>query len=92
MIHLPIYWWPLGMGKLVMWAFMLRRKLGALKVFVLRWRIRRGAIVNLMRGISYPADYLFNQLTAIGFVDVEICVFRTKSNEDAHQFLLARVK
>jgi len=38
----------------------------------------------------YPMDYFYNLLPELGFNDIEIFVFVTKSNNDPHPFVLAK--
>lgn len=87
MVHLPLHQIPrerrmIGRAlRFAWWAFMTLDNLWAV--------LRRNLGLPLMRGISYPLEKLVSDLEAIGFADVEIRVFSTKSNQFLHPFVLA---
>ncbi|GAG35143.1 unnamed protein product [marine sediment metagenome] len=44
----------------------------------------------IMKGLRYPMDFFYDVLPELGFDDIEISVFTTKSNQAPHSFVLAR--
>jgi phosphosulfolactate synthase (CoM biosynthesis protein A) len=49
-----------------------------------------GMAKPIMRGLWYPVDMFYQELPKLGFEDVEISIFATKSNNDPHPFVLAK--
>lgn len=84
MIHLPMYQWPNGLGVMER-VLDARRLLGDMRA---KSRRRQGRL--LMRGLTYSWDWIFRELSVLGFSSVEICVFQTSSNLDQHAYVLMR--
>ncbi len=84
MIHLPVYWPPRGVPG-VGTAVALRQRFADGRAAIQR---RRGR--PLMRGLQYEWQWLLRELSALGFVDVELTAFPVRSNGDHHACLLAR--
>jgi SAM-dependent methyltransferase len=90
MIHLPIYAWPCGIGKVIPVLYRLRKVIGDARDRIKRFQIRRFNIKPMMRMISYPADYLYETLGDLGYTNIEIIIFPTKSNGGLHPFVFAK--
>jgi SAM-dependent methyltransferase len=92
-VHLPLFAWPaLGtrLAKGYDVSYRLVRRLGDLRAAVVRWQIRRGHDAKLMRGRAYNLDWLRQNLSGIGFADVEFSAYAVRSNGGMHTFVLAR--
>jgi ubiquinone/menaquinone biosynthesis C-methylase UbiE len=89
MIHLPIYRWP-AMHGLFERIYKLRRAAGQWRAAVNRFLISQNVGKPTMRGTIYPVDYFYRVLPALGFEDIEIRIFPTKSNGGLHPFVFAR--
>ena len=89
MIHLPMHNWP-TMPRIFNLIYALRKQLGTVKASVRRRLMEFGLSRPIMRGLSYPLDYFYDVLPELGFEDVEMMVFATKSNGGLHPFVLAR--
>jgi len=89
MIHLPIYRWP-AMHGLFERIYKLRRAAGQWRAAVNRFLISHDIGKPTMRGTIYPVDYFYRVLPALGFEDIEIRIFPTKSNGGLHPFVFAR--
>lgn len=90
MIHLPSSSWPSGTGRLVKRIYHIGKIVEQVKANLKRYVISKGRFIPLMRGNSYPVEYLYDLLPNLGFGSVEIIIFATKSNNDPHPFVLAR--
>jgi ubiquinone/menaquinone biosynthesis C-methylase UbiE len=89
MIHLPIYRWPttsIYFGTLYTFG----KKLENIKALIKRWLMDIGLTRPIMRSLCYPIQFFYEELPKLGFDDIEICIFVTKSNGDPHPFLFAR--
>lgn len=89
MIHLPIYHWP-AMPGLFDRIYKLRRAAGHVRAAVNRFLISHNVGKPIMRGTVYPVDYFYRVLPVLGFEDIEIRIFPTKSNGGLHPFVFAR--
>jgi hypothetical protein len=89
MIHLPIYRWP-GQGRIFRYFHKLRKKIDDMKANFIRFLIKRGKWLPLMRELNYELDWLYRTLDELGFVDVEFRIIRVKSNNSPHPLIFAR--
>jgi SAM-dependent methyltransferase len=89
MIHLPIYKWPS-----MSWTFSkihtIRNQMDDLKALINRALMDFGSVKPIMRGLKYPVDFFYDELPKLGFIDIEISMFATKSNNALHPFVFAR--
>ncbi len=85
MVHLPIYELPGGPLEGMM------RFLHALHGFLggIRTDVRRRLGVKTMRGTHYSIQALYDFLAGLGFKNIEIRIFPTRSNGDLHAFVFA---
>jgi SAM-dependent methyltransferase len=90
MIHIPIFASPVGAGDWVKRLHGLGRRIDDYRADKKRRALEQGGSVGLMRMRSYPIRFFYEFLPGLGFDDVEISVFVTKSNNDPHSFVLAR--
>lgn len=90
MIHLPVYAWPWGAGKWVRRVYRLYKLAEDYRAKSKRHTLERGGSVSLMRMHSYAVRDLYTLLPGLGFEDIEIHIFVTRSNNDPHPFVLAR--
>jgi ubiquinone/menaquinone biosynthesis C-methylase UbiE len=89
MIHLPIHQWPSrGFSQL----YAIRTVLYDIKISVKRVLMDFGITKPIMRGLSYPSEFFYEELPKLGFDDIEISIFVTKSNNVPHSFILAKKK
>lgn len=91
MIHLPVHHWP-AMPGVFEFIYRVRKRIGDARAWIRRQLIRAGMSHHFMRGLSYPDRYLFDILSRLDFVDVEILVFQTTSERAFHAFVFARRK
>jgi ubiquinone/menaquinone biosynthesis C-methylase UbiE len=85
MVHLPLYALPGGPLEGVMrFLQAFARLLGNIRA-----DMRRRSGIKTMRGTRYPIQALYAFLASLGFKDIEIMVFPTKSNGDLHSFVFA---
>lgn len=89
MIHLPIYKWP-SSSRGFRQIYAVRKKLSDFRAGLRRMLMEFGMAKPIMRGLWYPVDMFYQELPKLGFEDVEISIFITKSNKDPHPFVLAR--
>jgi len=91
MIHLPMVIWPcVGHQR---WLITFYRVLKSLENFNVRRKrraIRGGGFAPLMCMNSYPVDYFYKVLPVLGFKDIEISIFATRSDNYPQPFLLGR--
>lgn len=92
MIHVPVFAWPIGASDWVKRLHGLGRRLDEYKADRQRRELERGGSVGLMRMRAYPIKFFYDFLPGLGFEDIEISVFVTKSNNDPHPFVFARKK
>lgn len=90
MIHIPIFAWPFGAGDWVKRLHGLGRRVDEFKANRRRRELERGGSARFMRMRSYPIRFFYQFLPALGFEDIEINMFVTKSNNDPHSFVFAR--
>jgi 2-polyprenyl-3-methyl-5-hydroxy-6-metoxy-1,4-benzoquinol methylase len=91
MVHLPIYKWPAMAGVFgKIYAF--RKQFGDAHAAIKRILMDVGLSPPIMRGLSYPIEFFYEELPKMGFDDIEINIFVTKSNNDPHPFVFARKK
>jgi SAM-dependent methyltransferase len=90
MIHVPVFAWPVGAGDWVKRLHGLGRRLDEFRANRQRRRLERGGEQGLMRMRAYPIRFFYQFLPTLDFVDIEINVFATRSNNDPHPFVLAR--
>ncbi len=91
MIHLPIYEWPSD-SPVFRLLYRLRQSVSDVRAHVARRLMMRGLAKPIMRSLRYAPAFLFADLSAAGFSDVEISVFPTSSNGGPHPFVFARLK
>lgn len=89
MIHIPVYEWPPRTSDWVRRFYAIGLRLSDLKALKVRRALERGGSEGLMKMRSYPIRYFFEFLPSLGFRDVEVSIFETRSNGSAHQFILA---
>lgn len=89
MIHLPIYRWP-NMSCLYSFIHRYRTLYSEIKAKYLRLLINQGKQKPLMRFLQYRIDWLCQELDRVGFGEVEFRIFRVRSNNLLHPFILAR--
>ena len=90
MIHVPIFAWPPRTTDWVKRFYAIGVRLSDLKSLKVRKALRRGGAGTLMEMRSYPIQDLFEFLHKVGFSDIQVAVFETKSNGHAHEFVFAR--
>jgi len=90
MIQLPICAWPSGIGKVIPLLYRLRRTVGDLRARLNRYLIQRFILKPIMRMTSYPVEYFYKTLGELGYTDIEISIFPTKSNGGLHHFVFAK--
>jgi ubiquinone/menaquinone biosynthesis C-methylase UbiE len=91
MIHLPVYKWPV-MPKAFSQLYAIRKRVEDMRAHVRRLLMQYGMAKPIMRGLRYPVDFFYEVLPELGFDDIEISIFVTKSNNDPHSFVFARKK
>ncbi|MEQ1886461.1 MAG: class I SAM-dependent methyltransferase [Bryobacteraceae bacterium] len=85
MVHLPLYQFPGGPLRQVMQTMdSVSRAIAQARA---DWYRKIGK--KTMRTTPYPMDRLTESLTAIGFRNIELRVFETKSNRSPHAFVFA---
>jgi hypothetical protein len=89
MIHLPIYILPSNRN-LFNKISKIRKLVADVKARYKRFLLGRGFWTPYMRGLRYEVDWLYRQLGAGGFVEIEFRIFDVRSNGGTHQFVLAR--
>jgi len=90
MIQVPVYRWP-GTDTLFGLLYAARRILGNLRARLRRTLLLMGFGNPFMRGTHYEIKWLYSELTKIGFRDIELIIFPTKSsNGHPYSFVLAR--
>lgn len=89
MIHLPLHRWPSSSVVLRM-NYAVQRMIGDIRASGKRVLMHYGMAKPIMRGLSYPIEYLFEVLPRHGFDDVECAIFGAQSNNDPHSFVFAR--
>jgi SAM-dependent methyltransferase len=89
MIHIPMFAWPPQAGDWVKRFYAIGRRIDDLKAGRLRKALDRGGSNGLMRMRSYPIRFFYDFLPPLGFVDIEIAMFVSHSNDDVHPFVFA---
>jgi SAM-dependent methyltransferase len=89
MIHLPVYAWPL-MARTLDRIYEVRRLLGDIRSRLVRPFVEHNRLRPRIRGLAFPIDFLFESLSELGFVDVEVTIMKVASNGVLHPFVLAR--
>lgn len=89
MVHLPVYDWPL-LPKLLDRAYEARRVLGDLRARIARPLLERGRLRPQIRGLAFPVEFVFDALSELGLVDIEVTIMKVASNGGLHPFVLAR--
>jgi SAM-dependent methyltransferase len=89
MIHLPIYRWPYE-SRAFKWLYDWQTQIDDWKATLNRRLIQAGIFRPLMRVLAYPVDWIFQELSRIGFEQVEIAIIPLTRNGDAHPFVFAR--
>ena len=90
MIHIPIYVWPWGIGKVIPLLYRLRKTVDLLMACTKRSLMRRLKLHPIMRMTSFSEEYVFNILGELGYTDIAFSIFRTKSNGGLHHFVFAK--
>jgi ubiquinone/menaquinone biosynthesis C-methylase UbiE len=89
MIHVPLYCWPSES-----WTYSAlhaaQTRIADTKAALNRRLINAGFFRPLMRRLAYPLEWLFSELHAIGFENVELATIALKSTGDPHTLVLAR--
>jgi len=91
MIHLPIYKWP-GTGRAFRPIYRLQQLVQDVKARAKRFLMRYGLAKPIMRSLIYPVRFFYDVLPGLGFDDIEISIFVTKSNKAQHPFVFATKK
>lgn len=89
MIHVPIYNWPLG-ARMFGSLYAIRKQADDVKAHIKRVLMDFGMAKPIMRGLSYPVEFFYKELPKVGFDDIEIFTFVTKSNNAPHSFIFAK--
>ena len=89
MVHLPIYRWP-AESAVFNRLYAIRKRIGTMSAQVKRVFMNSGMIKPIMRGLPYPVDFFYEEFPKLGFDDIEISIFVTKSNSSPHSFVFAR--
>jgi ubiquinone/menaquinone biosynthesis C-methylase UbiE len=89
MIHLPVYRWPMR-SRILRLSYAALKTLGVLRGRGKRLLMHYGLVKPPMQWLCYPLDYFYDVLPKLGFADIELSVFVTKSNQDPHSFIFAR--
>jgi ubiquinone/menaquinone biosynthesis C-methylase UbiE len=90
MIHLPLLAWPVNAPTWTKVPYRFRQYFVKKVRNMKRRSILKGRFVPVMVMRSYTLDYLYGILDKLGFQEIEIVVFRTRSNRDPHPFVMAR--
>jgi ubiquinone/menaquinone biosynthesis C-methylase UbiE len=90
MIHLPILAWPCGIGQVIPMLYRLRKAIGDVKIRINRFLLRRYNVKPMMQMISYLGEYVYNKIAGLGYTNIEIIIFPTKSNGGLHPFVFAK--
>jgi SAM-dependent methyltransferase len=90
MIHVPILGRQPRPPSLTYLAFLVSRQTYELRLGLKRLLAERGWVKPPMASLGYPMEYLFGTLSGLGFCDVEVSTFLTKSNGAIHSFVFAR--
>ena len=78
------------MPKVFTILYLIHKQSGNLNAHLKRFLMKYGIINPIMRGLSYPIEFLYEVLPKCGFDDIEISTFVTKSNKDPHSFIFAK--
>ena len=89
MIHLPIHRWP-SMSKGFEQIYAIRKRVGDIRAHRKRVLTDCGMAKPIMRGLSYPVGFFYEELPKLGFNEIEISIFITKSNNGLHPFIFAK--
>lgn len=89
MIHLPIYKWP-SMHRAFDQIYAIRKQISDIKAHIKRKLMDYGRGKPIMRDLWYPIDFFYEKLPKLGFNDIELSIFATKSNNGLHAFIFAR--
>lgn len=90
MVHLPVYAWPSSIGRVIPLAFRLKNMFKRIETGLKRSLNGRFGLKPIMEMTSYELIDLYATLDACGYRDVEICHFRTRSNDGLHTFIFSR--
>lgn len=88
LVHVPMHIWPGGLEP-VERVYAIRRALGDARAALRRRRMERRAGPPIMRGRSYAWTIIDHDLRELGFVNVELRMFRVASNHGLHPVMLA---
>jgi len=88
MIHLPIYNWP-TMSKTFDRLYTIHRGASQAKANIKRLLMNLNVTKPFMRWLRYPIDFFYAELPKLGFRNIEISIFITKSNNHPHPFIFA---
>ena len=91
MIHLPIYKWP-RMGRIFRRIYKVQKHLEDVKARAKRLLMDYGMAKPIMRSLIYPVEFFYEVLPGLGFIDIEVSIFVTKSNNAPHPFIFATKK
>ena len=89
MIHLPIC--SIGSNTFRR-LYMMASNISGMYANLRRLLMMFGIIRPIMRRLEYPIEFFYQELPKLGFADIEIFIFVTRSNNDPHPFVLARKK
>jgi SAM-dependent methyltransferase len=89
MLQMPMYESPVA-PSIFRSMYRLQWQLGQARASARRRLMKRGIGAPIMRGLKYEISWIQKTLTAMGFEDIQIRMFRVRSNGDSHSFVLAR--
>lgn len=89
MIHMPIHRWPC-MPAVFDTIYALNKTVGHIKSSIKRALMRKGLTKPIMRSLWYPTEFVYTELQALGFENIQIHFFTTRSNQDLHPVVLAQ--
>jgi hypothetical protein len=89
MIHLPIFQWPPDAPRIIQGVLRMKQTAKDIKAWLRRWFIVRGLTRPFIRSQVYPASYLYETLSEVGFTQIEICITSVLEN-GAHALVFAR--
>jgi len=89
MIHLPIYKWP-AMSTSFDLLYSVLERMADIRSRIKRLLMDLGMAKPMMRRLSYPVEFFYEEFPKLGFGDIELSIFVTKSNNSLHPFILAR--
>ena len=88
MLQLPLWEAP-SAGRLIRGLYGTQRLLGGIRARIRRRRMARGG-QPIMRLLRYELVWVYRTLATVGLDDIQVRIFRVRSNGDHHSFVFAR--